>query len=146
MAVSSPAGRVEAGEAPQEAARRELEEEAGLRASRLVKLAELHEVPEFARSVGHLYAAEGLEPVPTRRDDGELTMKVQRYSEAELQGMVRQGAIRSVTVVAAFHHFLAHRTAQRRQRRVCAVAGLMLCAAAVGALAGGLLGRPARGR
>ena len=65
-----------------------VEEEAGLRAGRITKLAVLHEVPEFARSVGHLYVASELTRVPTRRDEGEATMTVDAYSVDELRDMV----------------------------------------------------------
>lgn len=106
MALSFPAGNVDGSESPETAARRELEEEAGLRAASLVKLAELREVPEFARSVGHLYVATGLEEVETRREDGEATMTTQWLQEADLRRMVRRGELQSTTVVAALHHAL----------------------------------------
>ena len=114
MAVSFPAGRVDPGEDPAAAALRELEEEAGVRAGRLTKLAELHEVPEFARSVGHVYVAEDLAPVPARREEGEATMTVRELPVQELRRMVAAGEVRSVTVIAALHHFLEYRAADRR--------------------------------
>lgn len=107
--LSFPAGHVDAGEDPEAAARRELQEEAGLKASRMVKLGEVHEVPEFARSVGHVFAAEGLEPVATGREEGERTMKIEEFKEAELKGMIRRGKVKSVTVIAAWHLYLAYR-------------------------------------
>uniref|UniRef100_A0A7S0FFF9 Nudix hydrolase domain-containing protein n=1 Tax=Pyrodinium bahamense TaxID=73915 RepID=A0A7S0FFF9_9DINO len=137
MALSFPAGRVDPGEAPEEAARRELREEAGLQAARLTKLAELHEVPEFARSVGHLFLAEGLEPSPgAERDDGEATMQVLRSTPAELQRMVRDGTITSVTVVAAWHHFLEFRAASQREKSLGLALGLALAFALGGLIVG----------
>eukprot|EP00747_Dinoflagellata_sp_TGD_P190920 gnl/TRDRNA2_/TRDRNA2_53561_c0_seq1.p1 gnl/TRDRNA2_/TRDRNA2_53561_c0~~gnl/TRDRNA2_/TRDRNA2_53561_c0_seq1.p1 ORF type:complete len:228 (+),score=50.14 gnl/TRDRNA2_/TRDRNA2_53561_c0_seq1:61-744(+) len=106
MALSFPAGRVDAGEDPEAAARRELEEEAGLRAARLVKLGEVHEVPEFARSIGHLFVAESLIPVEAKREEGEATMESEWLEVVELRRLVRRGQVKSVTVVAALHHFL----------------------------------------
>lgn len=108
MAISFPAGRADAGEKPCATALRELEEEAGLRAGRLTKLAVLHEGPEFARSVGHLYVASELERVPTRRDEGEATMTLQALDVATLRRMVTAGEIQSVTVQAAIYHYLEH--------------------------------------
>eukprot|EP00928_Gymnodinium_smaydae_P034399 TRINITY_DN24389_c0_g1_i1.p1 TRINITY_DN24389_c0_g1~~TRINITY_DN24389_c0_g1_i1.p1 ORF type:complete len:242 (-),score=66.09 TRINITY_DN24389_c0_g1_i1:64-789(-) len=121
QAISFPAGRVDAGESPDAAARRELEEEAGLRAGRLVKIAELREVPEFARSTGHLFFAEQLTPSAASgaggskasRDPGEAGMEVLRHDERELRLMVRTGKIKSTTVIAALHHFLDFRERSR---------------------------------
>jgi ADP-ribose pyrophosphatase len=109
MEVSFPAGRADVGEEPCTTALRELEEEAGLRAGKIEKLAVLHEVPEFARSVGHLYVASELSTVPTRREDGEATMTTTAHDEATLRAMVADGTIRSVTVQAAIYHYLEHR-------------------------------------
>ena len=109
MAVSFPAGRADEGEEPCATALRELEEEAGLRAGKITKLAVLHEVPEFARSVGHLYVATELSDVPTRRDEGEMTMTLDAYTEEELRRMVLSGTIKSVTVQACIYHYLEHR-------------------------------------
>eukprot|EP00747_Dinoflagellata_sp_TGD_P190921 gnl/TRDRNA2_/TRDRNA2_53561_c0_seq2.p1 gnl/TRDRNA2_/TRDRNA2_53561_c0~~gnl/TRDRNA2_/TRDRNA2_53561_c0_seq2.p1 ORF type:complete len:210 (+),score=46.49 gnl/TRDRNA2_/TRDRNA2_53561_c0_seq2:61-690(+) len=88
MALSFPAGRVDAGEDPEAAARRELE------------------VPEFARSIGHLFVAESLIPVEAKREEGEATMESEWLEVVELRRLVRRGQVKSVTVVAALHHFL----------------------------------------
>ena len=108
MAISFPAGRADEGEEPCTTALRELEEEAGLRAGQITKLAVMHEVPEFARSVGHLYVATELSEVPTRREEGEATMSLTAYTEAELRALVTSGKIKSVTVQAALYHYLEH--------------------------------------
>merc|ERR1712216_891029 len=63
------------------------------------------EVPECARSVGHLYVAYGLEPVATKREEGEATMKLEYHTEKQLRYMVEKGEICSVTVIAALYHF-----------------------------------------
>eukprot|EP00931_Biecheleriopsis_adriatica_P098853 TRINITY_DN73014_c0_g1_i1.p1 TRINITY_DN73014_c0_g1~~TRINITY_DN73014_c0_g1_i1.p1 ORF type:complete len:215 (+),score=43.93 TRINITY_DN73014_c0_g1_i1:83-727(+) len=110
MAIGFPAGRVDAGESPEDAALRELQEEAFVRPAKLTKLAEMHEVPEFARSTGHLYVAEGLEAVKKEgRDEGEATMEVLRLKEEELCNLIAQGEIRSVTIIAAMQHFQTYR-------------------------------------
>lgn len=103
--LAFPSTRVLAGEDPEAAARRELSEGAGFKASRMVKLAEINEVPEFARIVGHVFVAEGLEPVDKR----DAAVEVEAIKEAELKGMIRRGKVRSVTVMAAWHHFLAYK-------------------------------------
>jgi len=63
-----PAGRLEPGEAPEAAARRELEEETGLRAARWRELARFYAAPGFCSERLVLFLAEGLEACgPERR-------------------------------------------------------------------------------
>jgi len=52
-----PAGIVEPGESWEDCARRELEEEAGVRAGRLVRLTTIHTTPGFTNEQIHLFAA-----------------------------------------------------------------------------------------
>jgi 8-oxo-dGTP pyrophosphatase MutT (NUDIX family) len=138
MAISFPAGRADEGEEPCATALRELEEEAGLRAGQITKLAVMHEVPEFARSVGHLYVATDLSEVPTRREEGEATMSLTAYSEAELRALVASGKIKSVTVQAALYHYLEHSGRVGSAPSVRAVVRTGICLA-LAALAGAAL-------
>lgn len=62
-----PAGRVEAGEAPEQAARRELEEETGLRAGVLEELGGFHPAPGFCSERIALFAARSPLPVGEQR-------------------------------------------------------------------------------
>jgi ADP-ribose pyrophosphatase len=59
--IELPAGVVEEGEAPLETARRELEEETGLRRGDWRELARVWTSPGFLRESMHLFLAEGLE-------------------------------------------------------------------------------------
>jgi len=56
-----PAGRLEAGEVPQNAARRELEEETGLRAGSIEHLQTILPAPGFASERLHIYVARDLQ-------------------------------------------------------------------------------------
>ena len=58
--VEIPAGKLEPGEAPEYTAMRELEEETGYTAEKLVKIQTFATSPGFADEVVHLFAAEGL--------------------------------------------------------------------------------------
>ncbi len=67
-----PAGRVDPGESPEEAARRELVEEVGYRPGRLERLASVYTSPGYSDEVLHVYLAEDLEYVGGRPEPGEL--------------------------------------------------------------------------
>ena len=66
-----PAGRLEPGESPLDAARRELAEETGHRAQRWRALATFLTAPGFCSERIHLFEARELEPVPRRLDPDE---------------------------------------------------------------------------
>ncbi len=60
MVWEAPAGKLDAGEAPEACAARELEEEAGVTASRLVRLTTLLTTPGFSNERIHLFLGTGL--------------------------------------------------------------------------------------
>ena len=73
-----PAGRLEAGEEPLAAARRELEEETGYCAAHWRALTSFLPAPGFASERMHLFLAEGLEPAVDRLacdDDEEIEVR-----------------------------------------------------------------------
>jgi ADP-ribose pyrophosphatase len=77
-----PAGRLDAGESPETCARRELEEETGMRAGRLERLITIHTTPGFTDERIHLFSAEGLEPGTERREADEfMELHTVRWSE-----------------------------------------------------------------
>ena len=67
-----PAGKLDPGEDPADCARRELEEEAGQRAGRLVPLGAIWTAPGFTDEKIHLFAAFDLVPVPQRLEPDEI--------------------------------------------------------------------------
>jgi len=77
-----PAGKLEAGEEPLRAARRELLEEVGVRAAHWQKLATFYTSPGFSDEELILYLAEGLEVV-------NETDKPQVEGAAAYQGRIR---------------------------------------------------------
>ena len=67
-----PAGRLEPGEAPEAAARRELAEETGLTCDSLLPLGKNYATPGYCGEVLHVYLARGLHPGTAHLDDGEF--------------------------------------------------------------------------
>ena len=70
--VEIPAGKLEPGEDPMDAAGRELEEETGYRAKSLTHLSTFATSPGFADEVIHLYVATELEKGEARPDEDEF--------------------------------------------------------------------------
>lgn len=67
-----PAGKLDAGEDPFECAKRELAEEAGVRAARWDKLGEFFTSPGVLTEVIHVFLARDLQPVPARPEAHEV--------------------------------------------------------------------------
>ena len=88
-----PAGRLEPGEDPEACARRELQEEAGMTAGRIVPLVPILTTPGFTDELIHLYSAHNLSPVPTARESDEF-MEVHEVRWSEVGRRIRQGEIR----------------------------------------------------
>ena len=97
-----PAGKLD-GDAPELCAARELEEEAGRRAGRLVSLATIWTTPGFTDERIHLFAAFDLEPVPHRREADEV-IEVVRMSLDDALALVWSGALSDAKSALALLH------------------------------------------
>lgn len=94
-----PAGRVEPGEDPEEAATRELVEEVGYRPRKLEKLVSLYMSPGYSDEVLHIYLATDLEYVGSNPEPGELIEVVKLDLEEALE-QVLSGVADAKTAVA----------------------------------------------
>jgi len=95
-----PAGKLDAGEPPLATARRELEEEAGIRAGAWAALGQVVTAPGFCDEVIHLFLARDLEAVPPRPEAHEL-LEVHWVDFAEALRRAASGEIRDAKTVAA---------------------------------------------
>lgn len=95
-----PAGKLEAGEDPFEAAKRELSEECGLTADTYTELGVVYPTVGYDSERIYLWAAEGLHTVAQHLDAGEF-LDVVKMPFAQALGLVMDGTIRdSKTQVA----------------------------------------------
>lgn len=94
-----PAGRLEEGEDPLEAAKRELEEECGLAAGTYIDLHPIYPSVGFCDEVIHMWAARDFRPVPMHLDEEEFLEPV-RVPLEEAAAMVLRGEIRDGKTIA----------------------------------------------
>lgn len=96
-----PAGKLEKGEDPFDAVKRELSEETGLEAGRWRELGEMYVSPGISTETLHLYLATELRQGTAHPDPNEF-LDVERIPLAELVKMVMDGTVRDAkTVVGA---------------------------------------------
>jgi ADP-ribose pyrophosphatase len=106
------AGRIEPGEKPLVAARRELAEETGYSARRFTKLLSFFATPGFVNERLVVYAAEGLTPGIARPDSDEQ-IKTKTFSIRELERMMRRGRLRDAKSIATILFYLRFRSRRR---------------------------------
>jgi ADP-ribose pyrophosphatase len=95
-----PAGILEKGESPEQAVRREVEEEVGRRAGHLQRWAVFHPTPGFCDEVLHLFRATKLQDVPVRRDEDEV-LEVKWYTLDEARALLRAGEVKDAKTIVA---------------------------------------------
>lgn len=87
-----PAGKLEPGEDPYEAAMRELQEETGYRTDKLIELGEYYATPGYCGEKMTFYMATNLEYVGQNLDEGEF-LDVKKYPLDTLYEMVMNNEI-----------------------------------------------------
>jgi ADP-ribose diphosphatase len=83
-----PAGTLEPGETPGEAARRELAEECGLAAETWQAIGGFWVAPAYSTEYSHVFVATGLSSVDSPHVDDDEDIEVERVSEKEAQARV----------------------------------------------------------
>lgn len=98
-----PAGKLEKGEDPNVCAERELREETGYNASRLVRLSSIYTTPGFCSEELHIFLALGLTESPggQQLDHGETGLTIRHVPFDEALAMAREGTVRDGKTLSA---------------------------------------------
>lgn len=99
------AGRMEPGEKPLQAARRELAEETGYRAKRFVRMLDVYPTPGFVKERMFVFAATGLTPGKTNFDEDER-IEPKLFNLKALLQMIRRGKIHDAKSVAGILYYV----------------------------------------
>jgi len=97
-----PAGKLERGEEPMEAAARELEEETGYHCENMTHLQSFYTAPGFSDEIIHLYLAEDLTSGEMSPDEDEF-LEVYEVSFEEAQQYIAEGRIADAKTMMAFY-------------------------------------------
>ncbi|AUS27280.1 NUDIX hydrolase [Paenibacillus sp. P2(2022)] len=100
--VEIPAGKLERGEDPMEAAGRELREETGYTAKSLKLLHSFYTSPGFADEIIHLYVAEELERGEMEPDEDEF-LELFEVTLEEAHTLIREGRISDAKTILAVY-------------------------------------------
>lgn len=97
-----PAGKLDAGEDPDECALRELEEETGHRARTIERRASIYTGPGFTDEVIHIYIACDLVKTIMNPDEDEF-LEVGAYEPQDIRRMIREGLICDAKTIAGLY-------------------------------------------
>ncbi|MCR8843037.1 NUDIX hydrolase [Paenibacillus sp. SC116] len=100
--VEIPAGKLDAGELPEAAAKRELEEETGNQAESLIPLTSFYTSPGFADEIIHLFVAEQLVQGSMQTDEDEF-LEVTALTLDEAFEAIRAGRISDAKTISAVY-------------------------------------------
>ncbi|MDE6138063.1 MAG: NUDIX hydrolase [Candidatus Gastranaerophilales bacterium] len=98
--IELPAGKLEVGEDPNEACKRELEEETGYQAKVWKSLGYINTTPGICTEKLYLYLAQDLEYVGEHPDEGEI-LKCCEYKLKDVFNMIQDGQINDAKTICA---------------------------------------------
>ena len=98
--IELPAGKLEKDEDPNEACKRELEEETGYRAKSWKSLGYINTTPGICTEKLYLYLAKDLEYVGEHPDEGEI-LKCYEYKLSDVFEMINNGEINDAKTICA---------------------------------------------
>ena len=106
-----PAGTLEPGEPPAEAAAREIREETGMAAKNLKEIGSFYLAPGYSTELMHVFLATGLTPAPLTADADEF-LTVETHAVVEAFELAESGKLSDAKSLAAL--FLARPYLQKR--------------------------------
>ena len=95
-----PAGKLDAGEQPVDAANRELEEEIGMKASELIYMGEFRPSVAYDMEVIHMYLARGLVKTHQHLDEDEF-LNIEAYPLDQIYSMILDNQLTDGKTIAA---------------------------------------------
>ncbi len=102
-----PAGKLESGEKPKKCAERELLEETGFKADKMVKVLSFYTSPGYSNELLHLYTGEVSKVKKQNLDQGEfLEVKIIKSSKA--RKLINSGKIRDGKSLVGLFYYLTH--------------------------------------
>jgi ADP-ribose pyrophosphatase len=108
--IEFPAGLIDAGESVEEAARRELYEESGYGGGQFTYLGSVNPNPALQRNRCHFASLEGIEILGPGAPDEHESFEVLQADRAELDKLIREGAIDHAIFPCALHYLDLHMT------------------------------------
>lgn len=97
-----PAGKIDAGENPEETAIRELREEIGYKAHSIQYLGKIYPSPAYLNEILYLYYAEDLEYVGQDLDENE-ELTIETFTFNEITKMVENNEIEDAKTIALYY-------------------------------------------
>lgn len=104
-----PAGGIDPGESPEDAVRREMQEETGYLPQTLRRLGGFYSAPGYSTEYLYLYLASDLVPGQLQAEDTE-SIRVVRTPLADIPGLITSGALCDAKSIAGLLTFLEYRT------------------------------------
>jgi ADP-ribose pyrophosphatase len=98
-----PAGKLDKDEDPENCALRELKEETGYTAEKIIKLGAINTTPGFCTEELHIYFASGLKGGEHKHEEGEQGMEIFEYSLEDIENMIIKGDIVDAKTISGIY-------------------------------------------